>query len=392
MITLPGATASVQACVPGIYLARPTSMRAARMSRESMLTKSVWSILLVYLAASGVAHAQKEDPLHATAADLDQSAGVENPPGFQPDGASFPRTPWIDRVQRGVYETVYLSAMRIDRVFGPLEDERVYERSSGSIAPALLWDEHDGFKPKVRFHVELPLPRLDERFNAFVGRVNRDEYVEEDVPQSGALPRQLSTSREDQTLLGIGYRDRRVRHGWHFDADAGVRVRSPLDPFVKTGFRYSGGRADGVRLTLRETLFWQNSEDLGFTSRIDLDRFISDRTLVRWTGSGTVTQKSEGAHGYSELFVLRSLANRRAIAWSLDIIGETDADVELQEFGTKLAYRQSVARQWLVLEVRASVFWPKDMPGDPRVPQWGLGVGLEMFFGTDEFLARPITF
>jgi hypothetical protein len=363
-----------------MQLARRETMRVAQMSRA----------VAGWLLLGAAAHAQT-DPVKVAAADIDPAA-AEQPVGFQPDGTSMPRTPWIDRVHRGVYETVYLSAMRIDGLFGPLEDERTYERSSGSIAPALLWDEHDGFKPKVRFHVDLPLPRLDERFSAFVGRVDRDEYVEEDEPQSGALPRQFSTSREDQTLLGIGYRDRVFKKGWRFEADGGVRVRTPLDPYVKAGYRYIGGRNDGVRLTLRESVFWQNSEDLGLISRIDLDRFIGDRTFVRWTGSGTVTQESAGARGYSEVFLLRSLRNRRAIAWSADIVGETDAAVELQEFGTKVAFRQSVARQWLVLEFRVGVTWPKDLPQDPRAPKWGLGIGLEMFFGTDEFLARPITF
>ncbi|MGH8284351.1 MAG: hypothetical protein ACRETT_01125 [Steroidobacteraceae bacterium] len=357
-----------------------------------MLRKPFRSIAIACLGAGGVAHAEQADPLSVAAAEIDPSAANEQQPGFQTDGTRFPRTPWIDRLQRGFYETVYLSAMRIDGMFGPLEDERIYERSSGSIAPALLWDEHDGFQPKMRFQVNLPLPRLDERFSAFVGRVDPDEYVSERTPQSGALPRQLGIAREDQTLLGIGYRDRRIKRGWHFDADAGVRVRFPLDPFVKAGYRYQSGRIDGLRLTLKETAFWQNSEELGFTSRIDLDRFIGERTFLRWTGSGTVSQESSGVRGYTEVFLLRSLADRRALAWSVDLYGETDAPVELQEFGTKVAFRQSIARQWLVLELRTGVFWPKDMPGEPRAPSWGVGVGLEMFFGTDEFLARPITF
>lgn len=348
--------------------------------------------MVILLAAGAAVDAQQPDSVNVAVADIDPTAATEDTLGFHTDGRTYPRTPWIDRVQRGVYETVYLSAMRIDGWFGELEDERVYEKSSGSVAPALLWDEEDGFKPKLRFRVDLPLPRLDERFNAFVGRVNRDELVSEDAPSSGALPPQFSTSREDQTLLGIGYRDRRVQRGWRLDADAGVRVRFPLDPFVKAGYRFQGGRVDGIRMTLRETLFWQNSEQWGFTSRIDLDRFIGERTFLRWTGSGTITERSAGARGYSELFLLRSLPNRRAIAWSVDVFGETDAPVNLNEFGTKVAFRQSVARQWLVLELRAGVFWPKDMPEEPRKPHWGLGLGVEMFFGTDEFLARPITF
>jgi len=51
-----------------------------------------------------------------------------------------------------------------------------------------------------------------------------------------------------------------------------------------------------------------------------------------------------------------------------------------------------VKRDWLVLEVRTSLLWPKDDPVQPRKPSWGVGVGLEVVFGTHTFLARPVTF
>ncbi len=345
---------------------------------------------LLALLATVTAHSQTSEMKVATSG-IDPAAPAP-PVGFEADGSRIPRTPLLDRMQRGVYETVYLSAMRIDGFFGPLEDERIYEASSGSIAPALLWDERDGFKPKLRFRIDLPLPRLDERFRAFVGRVDREEYVSGRKPQSGAIPREVGGLGEEQTLLGIGYRDRRIRRGWNFDADGGVRVRTPLDPFVKAGWRFESGRIDGVRLSLKETVFWQASENWGFTTRMDLDRYFGERLLVRLTTSGTISEESEGVRGYSEIFALRSLPNRRAIAWSIDAYAESDAPVRLQHYGTKVAWRQSVRRPWLVLELRTGVSWPRETLEEPREASFGVGVGLEMFFGTDEFLARPMTF
>jgi hypothetical protein len=103
--------------------------------------------------------------------------------------------------------------------------------TTGSIAPALLWDQFDGFTPRARFQVDVPLPRLNERFHAFIGRVNRDEFVTERQPGSGAFARQYGPLEDDETLLGIRYRE--PRQGGSWDADAGLRLTSPLDPFVK---------------------------------------------------------------------------------------------------------------------------------------------------------------
>ena len=131
---------------------------------------------------------------------------------------------------------------------------------------------------------------------------------------------------------------------------------------------------------------------LGFTSRVDVERVLDEVYLLRWTTSGTISQRSEGVKGYMSLTALRGLPNRRAVAAELFGEGERDADVPLGNYGVKLAYRQSISRDWLVLETRVSLTFPKDFSEQTREATWGVGIGLEMFFGTDQFLARPVTF
>ena len=306
------------------------------------------------------------------------------------DEAEATREPWIDRMHHSLYWTVWRSAMKIDQVFGSKADAAAYQEVSGSLAPALLWDEFEGFQPKLRFRVKLPLPQLNERFHAFIGRVNRDEYVTEREEESGALARQRGAPVEDdQTLFGIRYseldRDR-------FSASGGVRVRTPLDPYVKASYRYQRGSIESALLTLRETGFWQNSEDFGFTSRADLEGIWRKDVLLRATVSGTISQQSEGIRGYASLNALREFPRRRAAIVEIFASGERDAEVPLRDYGIKLAYRKSITRDWLVLELRTGVTWPREELSQRREPSWALGVGLEVFFGTEEFVARPVTF
>jgi hypothetical protein len=300
------------------------------------------------------------------------------------------KNPWIDRAHDGMFRAVWRSAMRMDQWFGSDASEAAYLQTSGSIAPALLWDEYDGFQPRLRFQVDVPLPQLNERFHAFVGRVNRDEYVTESEPGSGAFASQYGPTEDDDTLFGIRYRD--PTEGGHWDADAGLRVRSPLDPFVKGSYRFMKGSSQSTLLSFRETVFWQNSEKFGLTSRVDVEKIIRDLWLLRWTGSATFSERTEGVRGYSSFTALRGFPNRRALAGELFIQGELDDDVPLRNYGVKLAYRRSIMRNWLVLESRISLTFPKEYLWQEREAAFGVGVGLEMFFGTDEFLARPVTF
>jgi hypothetical protein len=312
------------------------------------------------------------------------------PPGDPDDDDEPYKEPWIDRAHDGVFNAVWRSAMRMDQWFGSEASEAAYLRTSGSIAPALLYDEFDGFQPRFRFQVDVPLPQLNERFHAFIGRVNREEYVTERAPSSGAFARQYGPTEDDQTLFGIQYRD--PKDGGHWDADAGLRVRSPLDPFVKGSYRLMKGSSEQTLYSFRETLFWQNSEKFGVTSRIDIEKILKEVWLVRGTISATISERSEGVKGYTSVTAMRGFPNRRAVAAELFTSGEMDAPVALGNYGVKLAYRRSVSRDWLVLESRVSLTFPKDEPWQVREATWGVGVGLEMFFGTDEFLARPVTF
>jgi hypothetical protein len=292
----------------------------------------------------------------------------------------------------GVHDLVWKSAMHVDRWFGSDQPPDAYQGASGSLTPAVLWDEFDGFQPRMRFRVDVPLPQLNERFNAFVGRVDRDEYVSERNQRSGAFQRQYGEIGDEQTLAGIVYRTP-PQQGSRFDAGAGVRVRLPLDPYVKGSYIYEHGDSMSGLFSFRQTIFWQNSERSGTTSRVDLEKlFAQDLWMVRWTTSGSISERSEGIYGYSAITALRGLANRRALAFEMGMDGESDREVPLHEFGFKAAYRQSIARDWLVMETRISLTWPREEIEQPRKPSWGIGVGFEMFFGTDEFLARPVTF
>ena len=324
-----------------------------------------------------------------------QEQTVEAAPATQPDAdtESPDSETWIDRTHSGVHAMVWRSARKIDGMFGGDADAAVYQgETRGSIVPAVLWDEFGGFSEKFRFRVKVPLPQIGDRFDAFVGSFNREEYVTGREQESGALPQQHAGGQvdEDQTLIGIRYRE--PKEGGRWESDAGIRIRSPIDPFVKGGYRYERGDPAHVRFTWRETAFWQNSEQFGLTTRLDLEHIVDDTWTVRWIGSGTISQRSEGVRGYTSLTTYRGIGDRRAVGAQVFTAGEFDAAVPLGEYGIKVAYRQTFLRDWVVLEIRPSVTWPKTEPSQPRKPSWGLGIGFEMFLGPDKFEARPATF
>jgi hypothetical protein len=299
-------------------------------------------------------------------------AGVENDPQ------------WIDRMERGLREGGCRSARWIDGLFGQRADDAVYREVSGNVQPSVLWTGYYGFQPRLRFRIDLPLPRIDSKLRAFVGRVDREEFVTERAEPSGAVPRQFGTIGDEQTLLGLGYGDA-MKSGTGFDLGTGIRLTTPLDPYVKASYRWRWLLDSGAVVRFRPTAFWQQSEQFGGTMRVDYDKDLADDLYTRLTASGTYSGRSLGLRGYMNATLFQRLSDRRAIAYQIGASGETDAPVALREYGVRTTYRQNVWRDWLVLELRASLTWPREKREEARQPSWGAGVGFEMVFGPGTF-------
>jgi hypothetical protein len=288
---------------------------------------------------------------------------------------------WIDRLHRGLYRTICLSAAGFDGFFGNARFDDEYQATHGSVAVGTLWDQRDHWDPSIRFRVQAHLPQMSERFSAFVGKVNPDEYVTDLRDDFDTLPRQFAREDDDAVLLGLGYRQP-GRGGGKFDVAAGVELDWPLDPFAKVTYRFALPFLKRNILRLQETIFWQESEGrFGATTRIDLERLLAEAFLVRWTASGAFTQETEGIRWFSSLTLYQNLGNGRALAYQAAISGESDAEVAIADYGLRVIYRRRVHLEWLFLELRSSVTWPRDTLLEPREADWGAGVALEMLFG-----------
>lgn len=287
---------------------------------------------------------------------------------------------WIDRMQAGLYRRTCLMVAGFDGFFGNARFDDQYEATHGSLAVGTLWDERDHWDPSVRFRVSVRLPQLSARANAFVGRGDPEEYVTELRDDFDTLPRQFGDAEDDAVLLGLGYRQPGTAGG-HFDASVGAKLDWPPAPYAKVAYFIAQPLLERNLLRFRETLFWRDEDGFGSTTRVDVERLLTEDLLVRWTGLGTYSQETEGLRWFSNLTLYQNLGDRRALAYQVGASGESENDVSLTDYGLRVIYRRSVYRDWLILELRSSVGWPQETLSESREANWGAGVALEMQFG-----------
>lgn len=311
------------------------------------------------------AHLSAQEPVRADSVEADPCA---------PDAVEQER--WLDWIHTKVHRTVCGSALWFDSFFGDarVDDER--DATFIRVGAGASWDDREGWDGDYRFRAKVSFPNLENRANVVLGRGSLEEVLSGEAESFDDPAPVLDEADPEETawLLGLGFvplRGEKSRIG----LDAGIRLRWPPDPYVRANYRYNLRLSSGALVRFRQTAFWESVEGIGTTSRLDVDRALGPRFLVRLRGTGTVSERAEGLRWQTGLQLYQYLGSAGALRWEGILLGETAREVPFRDAKLRLSYRRNVARDWFFVEVRAGVHWPRDELDEERraTPEAGLG-------------------
>lgn len=296
----------------------------------------------------------------------------------------------LDRLRAGVQDSVCSAARWFDGLFGdPREHAETYGDTYGRVGLALSWDERDEFDVNGSFRAGLALPILGQRFNAVIGRDSTETFIDDSYDDAAFLPGSFSDDSYAKWYAGLNYLaasdDRSV-----FDLGGGIKLESPLNPYVRARYRHFLAPRPALLLTLRSTAFWENDDGFGVTLGADSDWSIDDARLLRWANTATLSQGTEGVRWRSRLSLYDALDARSAMRYQASVQGQTDG-VQPDYYGLRATYRRSAWRDWFFLEFSGSLFWSDGPePGDRCDACLGASIGFEILFGDkyDRWLGR----
>ena len=274
------------------------------------------------------------------------------------------------------------SAAWFDGFFGDKRYDAASRETFGRLGVTALWDERDGWDQKIRLRARYALPRLRNRGELILGRGDEDEFIDgREGSQFDSLPSTFNTSDDDSLLVGLGYGKGGMERGFRFSV--GARLNFPVNTYVKASYRRAFAMGEKNLLRLRPVTYWKRDEGFGASMNIDLDHLIGDNLMLRFGNWGNVSESLdvEGLAWSSALTLFQGFSDRRALTYKTFVLGETEADVQVQNYGFELRYRQRVLRKWLFMEVASSVTWPRELLEETRKTNWGVSIGLEMYFG-----------
>ncbi len=326
-----------------------------------------------------------EPPADATSDAMTEAGASDEVPAEKSDQL-------IDATQRTVYNVVNSTSLWFDGFFGSADyNVEGAERagvSRGLLAIGTRWNERDGTRTRARFRAQFPLPALKRRTRLLLGRGDTDDIVDGSETETiNTLPEQFSDFADDDWLLGVGYR-RDGRLGRGLDISAGASIQSSqINPYVRLSYRINKAFGDRWLWRVRPRLFWQENRGEGASLTSILDRVVNERWLLRSWITLITEDAVEGMGWTTDFLAYHSLNHNNALSYRVYATGETDNEVELQDYGLELRYRRRFLREWLFLELSTGVSWPKEFIFEERDENPGVGIELEMQFG--DWPGRP---
>lgn len=285
-----------------------------------------------------------------------------------------------ESIQSGIFSYSCRAVRWFDGLFGSeqeFEEEAVY----GRLSLGLAWNQYEGLDPSGRFRLRTELPNVSSKWNAFIGRVDEEDFIRgTETDQDSAFRRGINDTGEPEWLFGLGYKGRkRGQGGW--DYSIGVRLRLPPQPYAQAIYDREWSLGRKQRLRYRQTFFVRYNKGYGTTTRLDSAREMSDNDILRWESIATLADYTEGVDWWAAHTWYHRTGPQRGISLRSFIRGRTQGEVPLTEYGFELSWRRQLNRDWLFLNIGPTLSWPRYELEEKRKASWGVAILLDMDFG-----------
>lgn len=295
------------------------------------------------------------------------------PEPVEPPEEESPFFSFLDRHQKAVTSRLERYVQGVDNFF---TDESALYESSGSYMRVRLesfWTEGEGAELKGGLSFKLRLPKIQKKLKLTISS-EVDEQKTTEERETGAV------SERDETNRGLYTGLEKIlgkETGWSFKPSIGVKIRSPLDTYV----RLRASRQvtfDNWLMNFSETLYWFDSTGSGSDTSMRWDRKLGENFLFRSDSFLRYTDLNDYFDTSQSFGITHTISKKRAITYKIAAFGIFDDETTYAtSYIVDAYYRQNIHKDYLFLDIQPLLRFDRenDFKGEP-----GLFVRLELFY------------
>lgn len=261
---------------------------------------------------------------------------------------------FLDTPHEFVSSGVETFAKNIDEFFS---DDKVFYDTSGTYlrlrADAIINERgertyHGDLKLKLR------LPHSKKKLKFFL------------VSEPNERPDEITSQGENTPIAAIEEKDysaglertRGKKDAWQFSPSIGIRLSSPIDPYVKFRIKRKYEFSQWS-IHLHETPYWFDSTGWGSDSYLELNRKVTSDDLFRASTFARWTNESDRFELSQTFSMYHTLSKRRAVSYFVGVYGESEPTVYATHYLLGLTYRQNIHKDYLFVEILPQIKYEK---------------------------------
>lgn len=276
---------------------------------------------------------------------------------------------WLDSTQSFSTTKADALAVQLDRFFGVERSDLEAAYSSLRLIPEIRWHENEGFDARLRLRGRLHLPRINERLSLILS---------EDEGEGTSYYSQNPVFEEPQTTRVNMEVNLQNKERYRFDFRVGLRSSLKLRTSVR--FRYEAPLTDRLANRLSETVYFIDGKGFGSFTQYQMDRSLSDVSLLRWSTEYRHEEKLDGDEWSTSFAYLKRHSNTTGSSYFMRVGGNTDDDY-IAQYQVGMRWRGNIARPWLFWEFSPGYQWEKLSEIAPRDGSLFAVFSLEMAIG-----------
>jgi hypothetical protein len=244
----------------------------------------------------------------------------------------------------------------VDRFFG---DPRYFQEANKSVLQlniAKVFEPGGAGNVVLDGQAKMDLPSTERRFSLMLESNPEKNLSADTSKQRPVLANDVVTSNNQSAA--IRYEKPPEESRWHFSADTGVKVRVPLEPFVRSRASYTLPM-ENWRMKAAETVFWFSSIGAGETTQVDFERIIIEPVLFRATSTATWMNDTHNFDLRQDFSFYHTVNERTAMLYQASTIGVSEPQLEATEYVLLMLYRYRLHKSWVFFELSPQLHYPK---------------------------------
>ncbi len=246
----------------------------------------------------------------------------------------------------------------VDSFFANEDFEDEVNRSYIRINSAIQKQEGADLKYQYDFKFKLDFPHTKRKLKIILEKDNEDENTE---GLSSINSTNQNSAEDALTETSYNAALRRIlteSKKWIIYADTGMRLKLPLDPFIKLRVRRSF-TYNKFETKVIQKFYLYRQKGFGESTHLNFDYPFADIFHISFNNSFSWNDKTDNYSVLNSLTFFKKLSDKRAISYNISSYGDGKPKIIYKTYTTSINYRQLIHKTWLYTQISTGAIFSK---------------------------------